>query len=73
MKHSLILPAVALMVAAISIPALADDGRPGRGPGGPRGDRGHRAGPPAEILGRFYANGDGRLDPDERAAVHAAI
>ena len=73
MKTSLLLPAVALVAAALTTTALAEDGRPGRGPGGPRGDRGPRMGPPPELLERFDADADGRLDENERRAVRAAI
>ena len=43
----------------------------GRGPGGPGGQR--RMGPPPELVAQYDANGDGKLDETERAALRADI
>ena len=48
-----------------------------RGPGGPGGSGAHgRPGagaPPADVLAKFDANGDGQLDATEREALHKAV
>ena len=74
MKTIRILSTAAIIAAAITSAVLADDtasaGR--RGPRG-QGPGQRRQGPPAEIVAKYDANQDGKLDETERAALHADI
>jgi hypothetical protein len=74
MKTIRILSAAAIIAAALTASVLADDnaGAPHRGPRG-KGPGQHRQGPPPEIVAKYDANQDGKLDETERAALHADI
>jgi hypothetical protein len=75
MKTIRILSTAAIIAAALTSAVLADDttaAAPRRGPRG-HGPGQHRQGPPPEIVAKYDANQDGKLDETERAALHADI
>jgi len=63
MKTIRILSTAAIIAAALTASVLADDNAGAQ----------HRQGPPPEIVAKYDANQDGKLDETERAALHADI
>ncbi len=71
MKNIPRITALAAMAVLLNLGLQAEQPAGRRGPGGPGGQ--HRMGPPPELVAQYDADGDGKLDETERAALHADI